>query len=396
MKSRTMEKIYLRHNTIRRIESGHLWIFSNELATLPKFEAGTIVEVFTSSGKTLGLAFYNPHSLIALRLLKISIVEDFFRVLKQRMIKAKQLREKIFPKETCYRLVYAESDCLPGLIIDRFSDYFVIQTNSAGMEKCLNAIPPIICEIFPNCKGIIAKNKSHFRSLEGLDTYEKVLFGNIPNEVIVIESGIKYILNFYEAQKTGLFLDQKLNKRFIRRISGNLRVLDCYSNFGGFALSSALGGAKEVTLVDISETAINYAKRNFELNSLLNGNFVCSDALEFLRNEYQRERKYDLVILDPPSFTKSKKNVQSAIAGYYQINKYAMRIVANHGFLATASCSMYIDEPTFLKIIQDVAFSQKYQLKLIYRGGQSPDHPILVPMSETRYLKFFVFQISKS
>ncbi|MCX7909130.1 MAG: class I SAM-dependent rRNA methyltransferase [Ignavibacteria bacterium] len=390
-----MEKIRLRTSNIQRIESGHLWIYSNELSFVPKLEPGTIVEVFTPEGKSLGLAFFNPHSLISLRLLKISIVDDVLRTIKFRIYKAKQLREKIFPNENCYRLVYAESDCLPGLIIDRFSDYFVVQVNSAGMEKFIEKIPPILCELFPNCKGIIAKNNTHFRKLEGLDTYEKVLYGEIPEEVIVVESGVKYILNFFEAQKTGLFLDQKLNKRFIRRISSNLRVLDCYSNFGGFALNSALGGARDVTLVDISDNALKYAKKNFELNGLKNGYFVCSDALEFLRTEYQKEKKYDLVILDPPSFTKSKKNVETAIAGYHQINKYAMRVVADNGFLATASCSMHIDEPTFLKIIQDVAFSQKYQLKLIYRGGQAPDHPILLPMPETRYLKFFVFQVLK-
>ncbi|MFN3781049.1 MAG: class I SAM-dependent rRNA methyltransferase, partial [Candidatus Kapaibacteriota bacterium] len=165
---------------------------------------------------------------------------------------------------------------------------------------------------------------------------------------------------------------------------------------GGFAMNAAVGGAKKLVLVDISETAINYAKKNFELNRLKNAEFICSDALEFLRNEYRAGNKYELVILDPPSFTKTKRNVQSAIAGYRQINKYAMRIVAENGFLATASCSMHIDEPTFLKIIQDVASSQKFQLKLIYRGGQAPDHPVLLSMPETRYLKFFVFQISRS
>ncbi|MEJ5286631.1 MAG: 23S rRNA (cytosine(1962)-C(5))-methyltransferase [Candidatus Kapaibacterium sp.] len=390
-----MEKIRLRVKKIPRVEIGHLWIFSNELETVPKLEPGSIVEVLTSEGKSLGLAFYNPHSLIALRLLKLTIVDDVLRSIKYRILRAKLLREKIFPNENCYRLVYAESDCLPGLIIDRFADYFVVQVNSAGMEKFIDTIPKIITELYPNCKGIIAKNVTHFRKLEGLENYEKVLFGQIPEEVVVTESGVKYILNFYQAQKTGLFLDQKLNKRFIRRISSNLKVLDCYSNFGGFGLNAALGGAREVTLVDISDTALGYARRNFELNGLKNGNFVCMDALDFLRQEFNQNRKYDLVVLDPPSFTKSKKNVQSAIAGYHQINKFAMRIISDNGFLATASCSMHIDEPTFLHIIEEVAYSQRITLKLIYRGGQAPDHPILLSMPETRYLKFFVFQISK-
>jgi 23S rRNA (cytosine1962-C5)-methyltransferase len=389
-----MEKVRLRANNIPRVESGHLWIYSNELAKVPSLEPGSIVEVFTNDGTSLGLAFFNPHSLIALRLLKISIVQDVSKVFKLRILNAKQLREKIFPTEHCYRLVYAESDCLPGLIIDKYEDYFTLQVNSAGMEKFIEKIVEILLDIFPKCKGIIAKNSTHFRTLEGLEQYEKVLYGEIPQEVIVTESGIKYKVNLLDSQKTGLFLDQKLNKRFIRRISGNLRVLDCYSNFGGFGLNAALGNAKEVTLVDISKSAIETARENFQLNGFKNGNFFCSDALEFMKKEFQDGKKYDLVILDPPSFTKSKKNIQNAIAGYRQINKYAMRIVAPQGFLATASCSMHIDEATFMKIIQDVAYSQKINLKMIYRGGQSPDHPILMSMPETRYLKFFVFQLS--
>ncbi len=389
-----MEKIRLRANNLPRIENGHLWIYSNELVKVPNLEPGSLVEVLTNDGKSLGVAFFNPHSLISLRLLRISIVQDVVKVFRTRIINAKQLREKIFPSEQCYRLVYAESDCLPGLIIDRYGDYFVLQVNSAGMEKFTDKVVEIIVEVFPSCKGIIAKNTTHFRSLEGLEQYEKVLYGNIPKEIIVTESGIKYILNLLESQKTGLFLDQKLNKRFIRRISSNLRVLDCYSNFGGFGLNSAAGNAKEVTFIDISESAIALAEKNFQLNGFKNGKFICSDALDFMRKEYQEGKKYDLVILDPPSFAKSKKNIQVAIAGYRQINKYAMRIVAERGFLATASCSMHIDETTFMKIIQDVAYSQKINLKLIYRGGQSPDHPILMVMPETRYLKFFVFQIS--
>ncbi|MFN3306882.1 MAG: class I SAM-dependent rRNA methyltransferase, partial [Candidatus Kapaibacteriota bacterium] len=365
-------------------------------ASVPDSNGETIVEVFTANGKSLGLAFYNPHSTIATRLLKIFAGTDVIKVFKQRMQIAKQLRERLFPEESCYRLVYAESDYLPGLIVDRFGDYFSFQINSACMEKFLDKIVEIICEIYPKCKGIIAKNKSQFRLLEGLENYEKVIHGKIPEEVLIAENGIKYILNFYQSQKTGLFLDQKMNKRFIRSISQNLTVLDCFSNFGGFAMNAAVGGAKKLVLVDISETAINYAKKNFELNRLKNAEFICSDALEFLRNEYRSGNKYELVILDPPSFTKTKRNVQSAIAGYRQINKYAMRIVAENGFLATASCSMHIDELTFLKIIQDVASSQKFQLKLIYRGGQAPDHPVLLSMPETRYLKFFVFQISRS
>lgn len=391
-----MEQIRLKTKIPKRVANGHLWIFSNELDSVPKFQKGEIVRVVDKDGLSLGVGFYNPHSLIAIRLLKCSEQSNFSDILKVRIFEAKKLRERIFPDDESYRLVYSESDFLPGLIIDKYGCYFVIQTNSAGMENFLDIIVGCLVELFPDTKGILVKNISYFRRLEYLDEYQQVVYGEVPNEIEILDSGIKYRLNLLDSQKTGLFLDHRLNRKFLRNLSENMVVLDCYSNYGAFGLNCAFGGAKQVTCVDISGTALERAKLNFELNGFTNFEIVESDVPRFLKQSYKSNKKWDIVILDPPSFTKSKKSVKQALLGYAQINKYALRVLNEFGFLATASCSMHIDEGTFLQLVKRVAFTQNVGLKLIYRGSQSPDHPILASMPETSYLKFFVFQTLKN
>lgn len=390
-----MKQIRLKTKIPERVAKGHLWIFSNELDGVIKLPKGEIVEIIDKEGLSLGIGFYNPHSLIAIRLLKCSKQDNVNDILKARILEARKLRERIFPDEECYRLIYSESDFLPGLIVDKYDSYFVIQTNSAGMENLLDVVVNHLLELFPKIKGILIKNISHFRKLESLDEYQRVVYGEIPSEIEVSDSGIKYRLNLLDSQKTGLFLDHRLNRKFLRNFSENMNVLDCYSNYGAFGLNCAFGKAERVTCVDISDVALARAKMDFELNGFTNFETVESDVLKFLKQSYNNNKKWDIVILDPPSFAKSKKSVKQALLGYAQINKYALRVLTNFGFLATASCSMHIDEETLFKLIKKVAFAQNFRLKLIYRGGQSPDHPILTSMPETNYLKFFVFQVLK-
>ncbi len=390
-----MKKLRLKTQIPNRILKGNLWIFSNELDTLPNAEPGEIVELIDKQNNSLGLGFYNPKSQIAIRLLCCPSQTDFRSLLKDRIQAAKEYREKIFPNEQCYRLVYSESDLLPGLIIDKYDNYFVLQINSAGLEKFIPNIVEILKELFPRTEGILAKNISSFRKQEGLELYTKTIFGQIPESIIVTENNIKYKINLFEAQKTGLFLDHKLNRRFVGRLAKNLSVLDCFSNYGGFGLNCALWKAKSITCVDISEKACASAKENFQLNNFSNFAVVIADAMDFLKKAYRNNQKWDLVILDPPSFTKTKKNVKNAIAGYSSLNKYALRVLNSEGYLATASCSMYVDENQFLKIIENVAFGQRIRLIQIFRGGQAPDHPVIPSMPETRYLKFFVFRVQK-
>lgn len=387
-----MTKVYIKTKYINKIKSGYLWVFDNQIEFDPSADKGEIVEVFSKNGESFGLAFYNPISKIRLRLLKSAIDCSISDIIRERIRISNQLRLRLFPNEDVYRLAFSESDFLPGLIIDRYGDYFVIQTNSAGMENQIDTIIETLIQLFPECKGIYAKNTTPFRRLEGLHLYEKVIYGTIPDEIIVVDAGIKYRLSILTSQKTGLFLDQRMNHLFIRNLAKGLDVLDCYCNVGGFGLNALKGGANQVTFLDISKTAIEDSQTNCSLNGFQNVEFKKENAKDFLRNSYKQGRKWDLIILDPPSFGKNKSNIQNAIAGYSQINKYALRVLKTNGFLATASCSNIVDEVTFEKILKKVAYTQNIDLRLVFRGTQSPDHPILFAMPETRYLKFFVFQ----
>ncbi|TAL68417.1 MAG: class I SAM-dependent rRNA methyltransferase [Bacteroidetes bacterium] len=385
-----MEKMYLKRNHDKRIKGGHLWIFSNELASIPELTPGTIVEVFNSKNEEIGLGFYNPHSLISVRLLKTNkkINIDFFT---ERISNAYAMRKQLNMTETA-RIVFGESDFLPGLIIDKYGEYLSIQILSAGMELFINEIIESLITVLPNSKGIIAKNNSKLRALEGLPLEEKVIFGSIPDEIITNENGIILSISLKQSQKTGYFLDQSYNRKFISTISYGLNVLDCYSNQGGFGLHAAKGGANNITCVDSSESALVQAKRNAELNNFTNVDLIKDDVSDYLKNELLKNSHWDMVILDPPSFAKSKKDVKTAIKGYAKINHLALQLLTDNGFLASSSCSQHITEDVFYDIIVNEAIKQQIQLKMIYRGAQAPDHPILASMPETKYLKFFVFQ----
>ncbi|MBI5325363.1 MAG: class I SAM-dependent rRNA methyltransferase [Ignavibacteriae bacterium] len=385
-----MENIHIKRNHDKRIKSGHLWIFSNELEAIPELPAGSIVEIYTSDNTFLGLGFYNPHSLISVRLLKTNkeINIDFFL---DRISNALNLR-KILNNTGMSRIVFGESDLLPGLIVDKYGEYLSIQISSAGMENLKDVIIDALLRVIPNIKGIIAKNNSKPRELEGLTLDETVLFGEIPDEIITNENGIILSISLKQSQKTGYFIDQSNNRKFIISISKNINVLDCYCNQGGFGLHAAKAGAKEIICVDSSDTALSKARRNAELNNFSNIRFVQSDVADYLKNELTENRKWDLIILDPPAFAKSKKDVKTAIKGYAKINRLAMQLLSESGFLATSSCSQHISEEVFLSTIQFEAAKLNIQLRQIFRGTQSPDHPILASMPETKYLKFFVFQ----
>lgn len=382
--------MYLKRNHDKRIKGGHLWIFSNELASIPELTPGTIVEVFNSKNEEIGLGFYNPHSLISVRLLKTNkkINIDFFT---ERISNAYAMRKQLNMTETA-RIVFGESDFLPGLIIDKYGEYLSIQILSAGMELFINEIIESLITVLPNSKGIIAKNNSKLRALEGLPLEEKVIFGSIPDEIITNENGIILSISLKQSQKTGYFLDQSYNRKFISTISYGLNVLDCYSNQGGFGLHAAKGGANNITCVDSSESALVQAKRNAELNNFTNVDLIKDDVSDYLKNELLKNSHWDMVILDPPSFAKSKKDVKTAIKGYAKINHLALQLLTDNGFLASSSCSQHITEDVFYDIIVNEAIKQQIQLKMIYRGAQAPDHPILASMPETKYLKFFVFQ----
>ncbi len=378
----------IKKNHDRRVKNGHLWVFSNELDELPKLAPGSLVHVSTRN-EDYGLAFYNPNSLIALRLLKTDKFD--IALLKDRLIKCRESRNTLLTGENSYRLVYGESDFMPGLVIDKFEDYFAVQILSAGWENHKDMLLEALLDVFPTTKGIIQKNNSYHRELENLREEDLLLFGDIPDEIIISENQILYSVSIAKGQKTGHFFDQRENRLMLRRISQGKSVLDCFSNTGGFSINSAVGGAKSVRAVDISQQCIDSLIRNARLNKV-NIDAVCSDVFDYLKKS---EEKYDIVILDPPAFTKSKKNIQQALNGYFVANTLAMRKINDRGYLVTASCSQHVDELSFISTIETAAKKENISLKLIFRGLQSPDHPILTSIPETQYLKFYIYQLIK-
>lgn len=379
----------LKKNSDRRIKNGHLWIFSNELQEVPKLEPGSLVQIASASGDDYGLAFYNFNSLIAARLIQSNTFDS--ELLDYRIKKARYFRERFFPDEKSYRLIYGESDLLPGLVIDKYENYFAVQVLSAGWESSIDLVVEVLLRIFPDTAGIIQKNNSHHREIESLTTDDEILFGNIPDEIIISESDLKVSVSLEKGQKTGYFFDQRENRKLIRRVAKSAKVLDCYSNSGAFALNAAKVGAKKVTAVDISAQAVQNIRRNAELNRF-NIEAVQEDVYQFLKNSRQL---WDLIILDPPAFTKSKKNIKAALNGYFMNNFLAIEHIHPDGFLATSSCSQHINEIDFLEIINTSAKKQGVNLKMLFRGLQSPDHPIHTSIPETQYLKFFIFQVIK-
>lgn len=387
-----IEKLKIKRYSEKRISTGHLWIFSNELESIPKLEPGTIVEVIDSRNNSFGFGFYNPNSLISVRLLQTqkAIDHSFFL---DRIKKALEFRRTLFSDSQMYRLVFGESDYLPGLVIDKYGDYLSMQVLSAGMERNKELIIQALTELLPQTKGIIEKNNSKLREIEGLSVGEEIVFGDIPDEIKVSENDIRLSVSIKSGQKTGYFLDQRENRLFLRRISKDKKVLDCYSNQGGFALNAAFGGASESVCVDVSSSALKSAKENASLNGFSNMSFIEADVPDFLASEISNNNKYDIIVLDPPAFAKNKKSVPTAKAGYTKINKLALQLINTGDYLVTSSCSQHIREELFLETIQKAGKSSGKELVMIYRGMQSPDHPILLSMPETQYLKFFVFKV---
>ncbi len=393
-----------RHNT--RLRAGHLWVFSNELESIPTdLPAGSLVEVRSAGGHSYGTALFNPNSLIAARLLVSDAQELDVAFFAQRLGEAFALRQRIFPHESSYRLVFGESDFLPGLVIDRYSDgstgsdYFVLQTLSVGMDIRKDTIVEALRTVFPQTKAIIEKNNSALRKHDGLDQRESVLWGEVPTEIQMTENGVLSALSLMEGQKTGYFLDQKLNRLKVKELSKGLRVLDCFTNQGGFALHAVAGGAVSALGLDSSLSAIERCRLNAERNGMEGrAIFECEEVLDYLHAAAERfttsgEKLWDMIILDPPAFAKSRAQVPQAKRGYAKINRMALRILPRGGFLVTGSCSHHVSEETLLGVIQEEAQRERRRLRLVFRGGQSPCHPVLASMPETEYLKFFIFEV---
>ncbi len=386
-----VDKIIIKKNSDMRIRFGHLWVFSNEIQELPKLNPGTVVEVMDASNRSYGYGFYNPNSLISVRLLKTQEMPDENLFVK-RIEAAKQMRINVLGDIEMCRLVFGESDMLPGLIIDKYSEYFAVQILSAGMELMKKEIVSALLKVFPETKGIIEKNETKLREIEGLPMVSELLFGDIPEVIITNEQGVKLEISLSEGQKTGYFLDQRVNRHFVRSISQGLSVLDCYTNQGGFALNAALGGATKIAAIDCSEVALSAVRRNAELNGV-EIETIKADVADYLVSAVDKGEKWDMIILDPPAFAKNRKSVPKAKAAYGKINRLAMKMLNENGYLIASSCSHHVFEDVFRETIYRESCKLGKQLKQIFRGSQAPDHPILLSLPETQYLKFFVFQV---
>lgn len=390
-----MVKVILKKNEERRIKQGHLWVFSNEISKIdgePK--NGDIVNVYDWRNNFIASGFYNKNSLISVRILSSGEVIDLKSLIKQRLISAFDFRKTIYPLRNSYRVVFSESDFLPGLIIDKYNNTFVLQIYSVGIEKNIDIIIEILSKDFV-AENIFTKNEEYFRQLEGLPLEDKVYKGNITTEIIS-DGKVKYKIDFLTSHKTGFYFDQCDNRIFAGKFCKNKSVLDCFCNAGGFGLNAAKNGASEVTFVDSSKREIENASYNFSLNNFsCKSNFIDADVFEYLENCIDQNKKFDVVIVDPPAFAKNKKSLPTAIKGYEKLNRLAMKVINDGGFLFTSSCSHHLKEDVFIDIIRQAGMKAKKNIQLFYFNNASLDHPSLPSMEETVYLKFAAVRIVK-
>jgi 23S rRNA (cytosine1962-C5)-methyltransferase len=389
-----MTNVYLNKKISRRIESGHPWIFGNEVGKVEGgVEGGATVEVFTHDKKFVGRGYINPQSQIMVRLLtrdkSEAIDEGFFY---RRLLAAWEYRQKLGYTENC-RLVFGESDGLPALIIDKFSDYFVIQTLALGIDRWKPAIVDALVKIF-HPKGIYERNDVPVRELEGLQQQKGFLSAPFDTTIQIRENGVQFYVDIENGQKTGYFLDQHDNRRAIEHIVKGAEVLGAFCYTGSFELHAGHYGAKSVLGLDISENAVAQARRNAELNGLGEiCRFEAVNAFDALKQWSREDRRYDVVMLDPPAFTKSRENIAKAVAGYKEINLRGMKLVKKGGFLVTSSCTNLVRPELFLETVNSAAKDAKRRLRQVEFRAQSSDHPIVEGWENTNYLKFLIVEV---
>jgi 23S rRNA (cytosine1962-C5)-methyltransferase len=374
----------------QRLRAGHLWVYRSDVSDLAGAQAGEIVRVADPRRKVLGWALYSSRSQIALRIIAFEDVEIDRNFWKSRLDSAEKLRSQVVRDATAYRLVYGESDLLPSLIIDRYNDCFVIQTLSQGMEALKQTWIDLLVERY-RPRAIIERNEARVRDLEGLPRTGGLLWGSDPGEFVIEEGGVRFAVNLIEGQKTGAFLDQREN-RIAARGYARGRVLDAFTYQGAFALHLARG-AEKVVAVDVSAPALTQARRNAELNGAANVEFVEANVFDLLHEKEQAGERFEVINLDPPAFAKNRGSVQAAARGYKEINLRAMKMLVPGGTLITSTCSFHMSEEGFLNVIADAAADAGRGVQLIEKRTQSRDHPILISMPETHYLKCVILRV---
>ena len=385
-----MTKITLRKTRETRVRSGHPWLYASEIERVEGENAAGVAEVYSSKGTFLARALYNPASQIALRILTTHdepIDADFFA---RRVRTAWEYRQRFCDANSC-RAIYAEADFLPGLVVDKFGGVLVVQVLSLGMELWKRELTDILVEVI-RPEGIYERNDVPVRRLEGMQETTGLLYGDVPDRVPMVENGIVYAVDVKHGQKTGFFLDQKENRAAIAPLCPGARVIDMFCHNGSFALNAAKYGAREVTGVDISEEALAVARDNARANGL-DANFEAHNCFDLLRALSDQGEKYDLVILDPPAFTKTRQMTERALRGYKEINLRGMKLVPDGGFLVSCSCSQHVDDAAFTAMLNEAARDAKKKLRMVEFRTQAKDHPILPASPETKYLKCAILQV---
>lgn len=383
--------VYLKKGEEKRVLQGHSWVYANEVARIEgKDKNGSLATVCSYDGKFVGKGYINHLSKILVRIfIRNEKLTDDENLYIERIKAAKDSRTAL-GYDNCYRAVFAEADNLPALIVDKYSDYLVCQFLSLGTDKQKDKIVNCLVKVF-NPKGIYERSDVGVRQKEGLDERTGVLFGEVPDKIVITENGLKMSVDVKNGQKTGYFLDQKENRLSARRYAKG-KVLDCFCNSGGFSLNCALS-AKEVISCDISKTALGNVEENASLNGFTNIKTKCADVFDALREYKNNGEKFDLVILDPPAFCKSASEVKDAYRGYKDINVLGMKLVKSGGYLISSSCSHYMTFPLFEKMLVESAKESGKTVRTVEIKSQAPDHPSLLYAEETQYLKFFVLQV---
>ncbi|WP_312956763.1 class I SAM-dependent rRNA methyltransferase [Stutzerimonas nitrititolerans] len=387
----TLPSLRLKANADRRLRAGHLWVYSNEVDTaatpLSGFAAGDQAILEAAGGKPLGIVGVSPNNLICARLLSRDLKHSLDKsLLVHRIQVALSLRERLF-EQPCYRLIYGDSDLLPGLVVDRFHDHLVVQLASATMERNKEAVLEALVQVLKP-RGVLWKNDSSARDAEGLERYVDTAFGVVPEWVALEENGVKFEAPVLEGQKTGWFYDHRMNRARLAPYVKGKRVLDLFSYIGGWGVQAAVFGASEVMCVDDSGFALDGVERNAALNGVAE-KLTCveGDVFAALKELKNAEERFDVVLVDPPAFIKRKKDLKNGEAAYRRLNEMAMRMLTKDGILVSASCSMHLPEDDLQNILRQSARHLDRNILLLERGGQGPDHPVHPAIPETRYIK---------
>lgn len=383
----------------RTIKAGGLWIFDNEIDTIVgTFHNGDIVIVHDFDGYPMGKGFINQSSKIRIRMMtRRDDTEIDSAFIRMRVKNAWEYRKKTVDISSC-RVIFGDADFLPGLVVDKFSDVLVVQSLALGIdrfkEEIVQDLKELMAEDGITIRGVYERSDAKEREKEGMKKYKGFLGKEFDTKVLIEENGVKYFVDVKDGQKTGFFLDQKYNRLAMQRICKDAEVLDCFTHTGSFALNAGIAGAKSVMGVDASELAVMQATENAALNNLQDTvKFTCADVFELLPQLEQEGRQFDVVILDPPAFTKSRNTIKNAMKGYREINIRGLKLVKDGGYLATCSCSHFMDYENFTKVIGQAARSAHKRLRQVEFRTQSPDHPILWAADESYYLKFYIFQV---